>query len=588
MRFQTKIIVGYTVFVFVLALLLGFGFYYISVNQSEEQAKTNLGISASSIATQMDEKLLQMETTMNYILSDPKMLDGIQLLGKAGDGNISDAYVADARAAIQAGISTDYIINHSYRTVVFNQTGEIAATYSTLSRRTVDTVDFESMPYLSLADESKGHPILIGTHSDIWGVQENPQVFSLVKAVQGYNTGYIEVENLVTDLEEMQVSQDELVYMIIVDGDELLYSSDEKVTLSDYKDVLRTPGATILRSGNQRELVSCYLSDRYPITVLAIQDMAIVAESSAFNLLFTMLIVAVFFVLSMIFVIFLSHMLTKPIRQLRMVMENTKLENLGEDVDVYAPNDEIKALSNSYQNVMGRLQKSMVKEKRLSILQLQAQFDSLQAQVNPHFMYNVLNIIAARGMSNGDDSICEMCGSLAAMLRYSTNNKNRYASIQEELEYLNQYFYLLKARYEHRIDFAVSVEKEVLNQLIPKVALQQIVENCINHGFENSGGQMKITITGWREDKKWYIKIHDNGQGFSEGALRDLQKSMKHSRSKLLDNLDNMEMEIGGMGLVNTYARCLLLYSDSLIFTMNNVEDGADVIVGASLDEPKE
>ncbi|MDD3337513.1 MAG: histidine kinase [Lachnospiraceae bacterium] len=588
MRFQTKIIVGYTVFVFVLALLLGFGFYYISVNQSEEQAKTNLGIAASSIATQMDEKLLQMETTMNYILSDPKMLEGIQLLGKAGDGNISDAYVADARAAIQAGISTDYIINHSYRTVVFNRTGEIAATYSTLSRRTVDTVDFESMPYLTLADDSKGQPILIGTHSDIWGVQENPQVFSLKKAVQGYNTGYIEVENLVTDLEEMQVSQDDLVYMIIVDGDELLYSSDEKVALTDYTDVLGTQGETILRSGNQRELVSCYLSDRYPITVLAIQDMAIVAESSAFNLLFTMLIVAVFFILSMIFVVFLSHMLTKPIRQLRMVMENTKLENLGEDVDVYAPNDEIKALSNSYQNVMGRLQKSMVKEKRLSILQLQAQFDSLQAQVNPHFMYNVLNIIAARGMSNGDDSICEMCGSLAAMLRYSTNNKNRYASIREELEYLDQYFYLLKARYEHRIDFAVTVEEEVLNQLIPKVALQQIVENCINHGFENSGGQMRITITGWCEDKKWYIKIHDNGQGFSGEAMGDLQKSMKHTRSKLLDNLDNMEMEIGGMGLINTYARCLLLYSDSLIFTMNNVEDGADVIVGASLDEPKE
>lgn len=164
-------------------------------------------------------------------------------------------------------------------------------------------------------------------------------------------------------------------------------------------------------------------------------------------------------------------------------MENTGLENLDAELAVPDTDDEVQAVGIAYQNLMRRLNESIVKEKRMSLLQLQAQFDTLQAQVNPHFLYNVLNVISSRGIMDGDEEICEICGCLAAMLRYSTNTKERYATVEKELEYLERYIFLLKSRYEHRLEVEVDCEESVKHEQLPKIVLQQLVENNIQHGY---------------------------------------------------------------------------------------------------------
>ncbi|MGB8451958.1 MAG: hypothetical protein WCD89_06450 [Anaerocolumna sp.] len=85
------------------------------------------------------------------------------------------------------------------------------------------------------------------------------------------------------------------------------------------------------------------------------------------------------------------------------------------------------------------------------------------------------------------------------------------------------------------------------------------------------------------EENHWYIKIHDNGQGFEEKTLEDINDKLKITKERLLKEDSNMELEIGGMGLINTYARLLLLYNDELFFKIQNVTDGAEVIIGAFL-----
>lgn len=573
MRFQTKIIVGYAILMFALALALGFGLFHISSAQYEGRERNNVKMAADQIVSQLDERFGQMEASMNYILSDPRILSGIIYLGMAEDTD-AISYTFEAKADIRSGINTDYITNNCYRTIVFNRRGDIFTTHALKSRRVVETVDFGTIPELEKADRNKGKPILVTAHADPWGLVEKPQVFSMLRAIQGRNAGYIEVQALVSDLSGLQVPQEQINYMIFINGEELLYTSDASLDISAYRD--------------EAQIAANAVSEKYDITVWAMEDMEVISRANAYNIVTTLVSAFVFFLLSMSFVVLLSKMLTKPLRQLRMAMEHTELSNLSEDVRVDAPNDEILALSMSYRDVLDRLQKSMIKEKRLSILQLQAQFDSLQAQVNPHFIYNVLNILAAKGLSNGDESICEICQSLAAMLRYSTSNVQRYASIEEELRYLEQYFFLLKVRYEHKISFSIEVEEAVQKQIIPKLALQQVVENCINHAFLNSVEQMCVRIEGFLEDGCWYVKIHDNGQGFSGEALHELHKKMESTRRKLLLDRNNMEMEIGGMGLINTYARCLLLYSDSLIFELKNMRGGAEVTIGAALRNGKE
>ena len=584
MRFQTKIIVGYAILVFALALIIGFWYHSFTFSQYEKTEETNMKVISEQLMVQVEERINRMELVMEYILSDPSILDGIQILAKAGEGNIHRKYIEEAKTNIRAGISTYYITNNFYRTIVFNQNGDMFATYNHRAKRAKTEVAFDEMPYLKRADDKLGKPILISDHIDPWGFQENPQVFSMLKSIQGKNMGYIEVQYQVTDFSNLQLPKEEVTYLIVVNGEELLYTSGELHSLLDYEDLLAEEGEIVkkVQTSDGTEVVAAKsTSEIYPVTIIPQASTKEIGKASSYIRPMTFCIALAFFGVSMVFVSLLSRILTKPLRQLRLVMENTQLENLGEDVAVDAPNDEIEALSVSYQDVMGRLQKSMVKEQRLSVLQLQAQFDSLQAQVNPHFLYNVLNIISARGMGSGDEKICEMCQSLADMLRYSTGNVNRFASVREELQYLQQYFYLLKARYEHKIEFRVDVDEAVKDELIPKVALQQIVENCINHGFENTVEKMCVDIKGWRDGESWYIKIHDNGQGFKAEVLKELAGKMKDTKRRILKERSNMELEIGGMGLINTYARCLLMYNDNLVFEIKNGENGADVILGS-------
>ncbi len=109
-------------------------------------------------------------------------------------------------------------------------------------------------------------------------------------------------------------------------------------------------------------------------------------------------------------------------------------------------------------------------------LQLQAQLDMLQAQVNPHFIYNTLNVISSRGILDDDEVICDICDDLAGMLRYSTDTEKKTATIRMELEYLRKYFSLMKYRYEYKLEYAIEMDPEIDEQWIPKLTVQQFVE----------------------------------------------------------------------------------------------------------------
>ncbi|MFA9376955.1 MAG: sensor histidine kinase [Lachnotalea sp.] len=588
MRFQTKMVVMYAIFMLGVAFVLGVIYHEYSLRQYVKIEEKNLEITAEQLITQFDEILKPMELATNYILSDPSILSGIRMLSKTEEGYSDNPYIIDEKTNIRKRINTDYLTNNFYRTIIFNQSGSVISNSNYLAKKVRSFVDFINMPWIGEADQSKGIPILVNAHEDTWGLEHNPQVFSLLKALQGENMGYIEIQKKVESLEdELQVPKDGLEYMIFLNGTQLLYSSLNTEHMDEYMKIVQEEGSFVkifnVNVIDKQQVIAKKESKSYAFSILVIENTDNLVNESAYLTPMTFLVAFIFFAISMVFVMLLSIYLTKPIRQLRTVMENTKLENIGNEIMMDNPNNEIEALNFSYQKVLGRLKESMVKEKRMSFLHLQAQFDSLQSQVNPHFLYNVLNIISARGMSNEDEKICEMCGSLANMLRYSTNTKIRYARIEEELEYLDQYFYLLKARYEHKIEFKVDVDECIRMQIIPKIILQQIVENSINHGFENSTNQMQVTITGWKEEDRWYIKVHDNGQGFDDKALADLMKNLEKTKRRLLKERDNMELEIGGMGLINTYARLLLLYNDELTFEFKNVKDGVDIIIGANI-----
>lgn len=592
MRFQTKLTIIYAIFAVAAAAVIGIGYYEYSVRHYEINEEKNMQVIADQLVVQVEDMLEPMELTMNYILSNEEILSGIRLLANAEKRDSPKRYVESAKTDIRKGITTDYISNNFYRVIVFNRTGDIISTFDAGDKLVKDVADFGEMPWLSEADATKGKPVIVAEHSDTWGVKSAPLVFSMIKAVQGSNMGYIEIQKKTSDFEyQLQVPKEEVAYAVFANGDELLFTSsegNEELLL----DIMGRDGDGVqiyeTDKSHGQFLTAKGRSDAFDISVLAFEDTGVLKQENSYIRTMTLLIFFVFLTLSMIFVNVSARYLTKPLRKLQTVMENTRLENLGDKITIDSGNGEIEALTSAYQRVLEYLEKSMVKEKRMSILHIQAQFDLLQSQVNPHFLYNVLNVISARGMNSGDEIVCEMCTSLADMLRYSTNTKLRYTVIEDELAYLEKYFYLLKARFKHKIEFEIQVEEEVRKQFIPKLAIQQLVENSVSHGFENVTETMKIQIHGYCRENRWYVEISDNGQGFQEEKLAQLRKELAGSRKKLLDEHALVEMEIGGLGILNTYVRLLLLYNGEGDMELKNGDKGARVTISADINRGDE
>lgn len=167
------------------------------------------------------------------------------------------------------------------------------------------------------------------------------------------------------------------------------------------------------------------------------------------------------------------------------------------------------------------------------------------------------------------------------MLRYSTSNVERYAPVRDELDYMKRYVNLLQFRYEERLCVAITCDTSIEKEILPKIVLQQLIENSVLHGYNNEDVVMQIQVRGFRDNTGWYIRMEDNGEGIKEDVLNDLRRGIKEIREKIHVRNSAIEMEIGGMGLLNLYARLYLLYADKLVFELENTKErGAAVTIG--------
>lgn len=583
MKFRTKLIAGFSCVVFLISVILGVVYYNYNARRVTDMTRQNMRFYSRQLASGVDALVDSMKQVSDYILSDPDMLYAMQSMpfyhekGKEMDRK-------NQVEVLTSGISLDYIIRNFYRVIIFNEIGDVACSTNNGSLRVDTKRDVSEIPWLETAAEQFGKPILVGPHEDGWGVRTTERVFSLARKVHGGDFGYIEVQNSVETLERVfELSDPNAVVLAWLPDGTLLYESkslDEQDFIYEALQKSEKGRVDSTSVAGNHGIFSAVTSEKFGIQVAVVQSDKGLTDELITSVFLAAALSLGCFLISMVVVIIIANRLSGPITSLRKQMENTGIENLDAEPEILNTDDEMEALGIAYQKLIKRLNESMIKEKRLSLLQLQAQFDTLQAQVNPHFLYNVLNTISNRGIIDEDEQICEICGSLAAMLRYSSNNKERYATVEEELEYLDQYIYLLKSRYEHRLEVEVSCDEGIKKEILPKIVLQQLVENSIQHGYTNSGSVMKLKITGWREEKAWYIRVQDNGEGITPEIMAQLEQKMENIRENILMRRSNIEMEIGGMGLANTYARMFLLYAQDVVFSIENTEDGCNITIG--------
>lgn len=279
----------------------------------------------------------------------------------------------------------------------------------------------------------------------------------------------------------------------------------------------------------------------------------------------------------------LTEQMVTPIIGIHKKMKSLDFEHL-ENTDISEVDSDVKELL-ELDSAFGQMcQQLLVSKEKLQIAQskeLQSRFLAMQAQMNPHFLYNILAILKIMGKEVKSNSIVEVCTELSMMLRYiSTSDRSPVTVLQEEKHTLN-YLKLMKTRFQERLEYEIDIPDEMKDIPVPRLILQPLAENSIKYASKGRP-PWKIQIRGWIDSGHWYLSVCDNGPGMTAEVKKDLEENMKAS----LIQKHSEESQIGGMGILNIYSRLVLVYGEEAYFRLNNLSDsGLEVTIGGSIDE---
>lgn len=322
----------------------------------------------------------------------------------------------------------------------------------------------------------------------------------------------VEVSKIDTVLSDIKLGKNNKIYLIDDKG-ELVYSQeDENFKISSLKDVYKNNSGFrfIKLNGKQVMLVYNTISPSgwKLVGVFSLEELNEKAnrlknfiQLVAFVSLFSAILLSLYF----------SYTISQPIIRISNRMKEIEKGNLDMEIDEKW-NGEIGVLYASF-NYMIRRIKELIQEVYLSKLrEKEAELKALQAQINPHFLYNTLDSINWLAVINGIPEISKITNALASILRYSIDKGNSVTTIENELKYLKDYITIQKMRFKDRFEVYFDIEEEILSYKIIKLILQPIVENAIVHGLEDYEGKGEILIKGYFEDGTVVFEIANNGK----------------------------------------------------------------------------
>ena len=478
---------------------------------------------------------------------------------------------------------------------IFDESGRFISvgTYSTAMRLEPDAISAREWVQHSI--ELNGRRYVLEPSADSWGLHSF-KVVSVTRSFPRYFGG--KPENII----EAQMDADK-VFETAIEA-----SSDFYVTIIDSNGYSIFP---LVRSEEDYQLARIYFDEyhnpdrvnRSPYGVFTVTNPAaggtdcvsviplgrtdwFVAVSKPLDdvlepvtrLAASTIILGVFVLTAMLFVTYgIARRITTPITRIHRSIEELNLKMLPEDsqIDVEKGLDELERLQIAYNNMTKKLNETLDEVITARSMEAQSKLLALQAQMNPHFLFNTLSIISVLAEENDNYQIMGISDRLIKMLREILYETRENVKIKQELKHTEDYLQLLKIRFDDLLQFEIDVPEELRQVYVPHLILQPLVENCAKYAVSGAPPWI-IKIRGDIDENLWRLWVSDNGEGFSEDAAKHLEESMQ-SYSELI--------VLSRMGLRNIYTRLKIRYGEKAIFRFgNNEPNGAFVEIGGCID----
>jgi two-component system sensor histidine kinase YesM len=277
---------------------------------------------------------------------------------------------------------------------------------------------------------------------------------------------------------------------------------------------------------------------------------------------------------------FIARRLTVPIKALHSEIEALELRNLDEVAEGMPRSDlnEVDSLRLAFRDMRLKLNESVREAVSLRAHEKEAQLVALQAQLNPHFLHNMLQTIAVMADEGSMAPIQSLIINLSKVLRYVSTTAGATATLGMEVEYAESYLAAMRARFGDSLEYLIDVPDAMREIVVPRLIVQPFIENCFKYATA-ARPPWRIELRGESSAVRWAIEILDNGPGFSESTLERAAERIS-ARKRKGEGL--APMSISGMGILNSYERLRLTFGERTFFEISNLPGGgARVAMGA-------
>ncbi len=558
----------------VLASIAGIFVLYslIQAPKVKQQATAALTQSAAAISSSMDTEISQMSTIAMNIAYSTQISDNLV--------DISAFSKTEADRRILSLLTMQVFPDRPVDQVdLYIATGQVIASGL---RNEVYTDDASLRPWFSevtASSKNQAHMFTgIDPHISKYYTDEYGKHF-VSFAMQIYNTfnlpyGYVEIRKRLSRVLGAAMNYNsvfgEEVFIFDQNGTQMFPLHEDGAAIFAAAEELRFPNtlSSFLSPGDYDRMVcsSCKNGDYHVILAISSRSLSQPVRSFLFS---TFLVAALTLLFALAASFYTAQKITVPLNTFCQQLKDSS-PALQEPPDSYDTNvEEIQTLYRVFSKMRQRLQDSTSRQIQLEKQEMQSRMLALQSQMNPHLLYNSLATIQAMADEGLNENISVMCQSISNILRYISSDAQQEVALKDEIRHTRDYIQCMAFRYQEDLACSIRMPEEMDALPVPKLCVQLLVENAIKYAALKRPPYC-ISIEGQLAEDRFEISIRDNGPGFSQEALQNLESQIEQiNRTGILPSL-----EINGMGILNVYIRFRLLHGEQTIFRLENLKNG--------------
>lgn len=575
MSLYRKLIVSY--FMLILLPLAFVGTFAYSIVSSSIKSEVSRYTSEvfQQVNDNIDKSLGELDRMTTLLSIDP---DVLRILHKSKDRPAREIVTDDDTMSEKINLVTNMYTNME-GFFVFSYNGEVYRSTRIANSIRQDYIFTRSRWFNSMRKLNQ-KSLLIPTHiQDDVIVEGHPKkVFSYIREVVDVDSrkpvGYILIDMNTHIFRRIldNLNIREYQELLVIDNNKtILYHTREENISTQFRShyiskLLKIKKGTMMETVNGKPvLITFNTSAVTNWTVISIIPIDILYNKVKYLEYIIALTVFYCMLLAFLAAVMISRNITKPISNLRALMKKAETGQFNLQVPVET-RDEIGELSLSFNSMITKTNNLIQTVYETKILKREAELNALQSQINPHFLYNTLQIMDIIAEKEGIDVISSVCRSLSRIFRYSINRGREIVPLASEIEHVKNYIYIQKLRFKDKFDVTYDIDEHLLGNKIIKLVLQPLVENALFHGIENKRGKCDIIISAKQIDNRMELTVEDTGVGMDEYQLESLRRTI---------NEEILHAEVDGLsqrsiGIKNVNARIRLYFGEEYGVTLDS------------------